>query len=59
MDINKFSGCTAISCVRQLDTRMPRVRANYLIEETCRYAKLGVCTHGQERNRYNRNKREK
>ena len=40
-----FLGCTAMSCVRQLDNRIVKTRANYLVEETCRYAKANVCTY--------------
>ena len=40
--LDEFTGCTAISCVRQF--KGPKKRANYLIEETCRYALNNSCS---------------
>ena len=42
MDYNKWSGCTVDSCARKMRGNK-KVSANYMIEETCRYAELGVC----------------
>lgn len=35
--------CGVTSCVRQLPKHAKRTSANYEIEETCEYAKKGVC----------------
>ena len=40
---NSFTGCLATNCVRRIVGK--KVRANYEIEDTCRYAKLDVCPH--------------
>lgn len=42
-NFNEFSGCNVLSCARQ--TKSKKERANYLIEETCRYADLDVCIY--------------
>lgn len=39
--VNSLCGVT--SCVRQLPKHAKRTSANYEIEETCEYAKKGVC----------------
>lgn len=38
---NDFKGCLATNCVRKVVGK--KVRSNYEIEDTCRYAKMDVC----------------
>lgn len=41
--VDRFEGCTATECVRLKTGK--KTFSNYQIEETCRWANLGLCTY--------------